>query len=594
MVILGINASHTATACLLKDGEILACISEERMTRVKNQAGLPVLSIKECLKIARLNIKDIDYLVLNFKDPKVHLGFTTFLGDKTKVITQDKLNITQNFFSLLWHLKEQILVRYTSSKYVIDRVLSIIYKFFVDPKIERKVMDTIEKELRIPRAKIIKADHHTAHVLAGYYADPDAKSKKKLIFSLDSWGDGICATVSIAKNGKIERIAVTPAGSSIGDLYALTTVYLGMKGGEHEYKVMGLAPYASNKHYQRLFSKIQDLIWVNSDLTFGTKIHSSMFHQILPNIFAYERFDNIAAALQLFTEKLLCDWIEKAVKKTNIAEIVCTGGVFMNVKVNQKLSELTLVKSVYIFPSCGDESTAIGAAFYGYINMSNKKDCYLDIKPVKQLYLGGQFSNEEIKKEIDKRKNISFSVRYFKDIEHTTAALLADGKIVARFADRMEWGARALGNRSILANPEKIEVISKINDQIKSRDFWMPFAPSILEEDSDRYFINKKKIASPYMIITFDATEEGRDKFKAAMHQYDHTLRPQVVYKEWNPKFYKLIKEFKNLTGIGGVLNTSFNLHGFPMVYSPEDAILVFLNCGLEYLALGPYLLSKT
>lgn len=593
MVILGINASHTATACLLKDGEILACISEERLTRVKNQTGLPVLSIKECLKIANLKINDVDFLVLNFKDPKVHLGFSTFIGDKTKVITSDKFDLSQKFISMFWHLKEQILVHVPLSKYLVDKLLFLIYKLFINPQAEEKLLTIIEQELHIPRNKVIKADHHLAHVLAGYYGDPASKSKPKLIFSLDSWGDGICATVNIAKNGKIERIATTKAGASIGDLYALTTIYLGMKGGEHEYKVMGLAPYANTKHSQRILDKLKDLLWINSDLSFSAKIHSSMFYQLLPKLFAYERFDNIAAAVQTLTENLLCEWVEKATRKTNISDIICTGGVFMNVKANQRLAELPSVKSIYVFPSCGDESTAFGAAYYGYEKERAKDNRLPEIKALKQLYLGGEFSNADIKKQIDKMKKKNFDVKSPKDIEQEIAVLLSKGKIVARFAGRMEWGARALGNRSILANPEKLEVLATINDQIKSRDFWMPFAPAILAEESDRYFINKKKVLAPYMMMTFNATAEGKLKLKAAMHQYDFTLRPQVISKDWNPRYYKLIQEFKKLTGIGGVLNTSFNLHGYPIVYSPEDAILVFLKSNLEYLALGPFLLSK-
>ena len=592
MVILGINASHTATACLLKDGEVLSCISEERLTRVKNQAGLPFLAIKECLRIVNLNIKDVDYLVLNFKDPKVHLGFSTFIGDKTKVATSDNLSFSQKFISVFWHLKEQILVQFPPSKYIFDKLLLVIYKFFVNPQTEEKLLTIIENELHIPRSKVIKADHHLTHSLAGYYGDPDPKSKSKLIFSLDSWGDGICATVSIAKNGKIERVATTPAGASIGDLYGLTTIYLGMKGGEHEYKVMGLAPYANQKYSQRILDKLSSLLWVNSDLTFSAKIHSSMFHQLLPKLFAYERFDNIAAGIQTLTENLLCEWVEMAIKKTNIEDIICTGGVFMNVKANQRITELSSVKSIYVFPSCGDESTALGAAYYGYVT-KNQNINTMSVKPLKQLYLGEEFSDKAIKKQIDKSKGKGFKVKFSKNIELEIASLLAKDKIVARFAGRMEWGARALGNRSILANPDKLEVLSTINDQIKSRDFWMPFAPSILEEDSKKYFINKKNISAPYMMMTFDATNEGKTKLKAAMHQYDFTLRPQVISKDWNPDYYRLIQEFKKITGIGAVLNTSFNLHGFPIVNSPGDAILVFLKSGLEYLALGPYLLSK-
>lgn len=591
MVILGINASHTATACLLKDGEVLAFISEERLTRVKNQRGLPLLSIKECLKIANLGIKDVDYLALNFKDPKAHMGFSTFVGDKTKVKTSDKLNLSQQFISLLWHLKEQILVCIPESKYISDYLLSIIYKIFIDPSVKKKLLTIIAEELHIPESKIIFTDHHLAHALTGYWADPDSKTKPKLIFTLDSWGDGICATVSIAKNGKVKRIATTRSGASVGDLYALTTIYLGMKAGEHEYKVMGLAPYAGKKYSQKILDHLKTLIWVSPDLTFSAKVHTSMLHQILPRIFAYERFDNIAAATQNLTEDLLCQWVDLAIKKTGIADIICTGGVFMNVKVNQKLTELPSVKSIYVIPSCGDESSAFGAACYGYIMQNHQSS--LSIKPLRELYLGGEFSDEEIKMQIDKYINNKFKVKFSKDIELEVASLLANGKIVARFSGRMEWGARALGNRSILAHPQNLEVLSKINDQIKSRDFWMPFAPSILEEETDKYFVNKKKIYSPYMMMTFNATENGKTQLKAAMHQYDFTLRPQVIRKDWNPSYYKLIQQFKKLTGIGGILNTSFNLHGYPIVYTPEDAIYVFLNSGLEYLALGPFLLSK-
>lgn len=265
----------------------------------------------------------------------------------------------------------------------------------------------------------------------------------------------------------------------------------------------------------------------------------------------------------------------------------------MNVKANQKIAELKDVKSIYVIPSGGDESTALGAAYYGYTMQTGLINGLADIKPLKQLYLGGQFSDEEIKKVLEEKKKEGFKFKKFKDIEKEIARLLSEGQIVARFAGRMEFGARALGNRSILANPANLEVLTEINEQIKSRDFWMPFAPSVLEEDADAYFVNKKKIPAPYMMMTFDATERGKNELKAAMHQYDHTLRPQVVYQDWNPSYYKLIQEFKKLTGIGGILNTSFNLHGYPIVYSPQDAILVFLKSKLKYLALGSFLLSK-
>ena len=342
---------------------------------------------------------------------------------------------------------------------------------------------------------------------------------------------------------------------------------------------------------KKILDKLKTILWVNPDLTFSAKIHSSMFHQILPKFFAYERFDNVAAAVQTLTEDLLCEWVDMAIKKTNIADIICTGGVFMNVKANQKLAELPSVKSFYVFPSCGDESTAFGAAYYGYI-MKSKQDI-LPIKPLEQLYLGGEFSDEDIKEQINKSKGKNFKVKFTRNIENEIASLLAEGKIVARFAGRMEWGARALGNRSILAHPSRQELVYKINDQIKSRDFWMPFAPSILDRDFAKYLKIKKKMAAPYMAITFDSTDKGKENFKAAMHPYDFTIRPHIVYKDWNPSYYKLIEEFKRLTGIGGILNTSFNLHGYPIVYTPEDALYVFENSNLRHLAIGSFLVSK-
>lgn len=589
MLIIGVNTSHNATACLLKDGKILTCISEERLSRVKNQSGIPYLAIAECLRIANLAIEDIDYLVLNYKDPKIHTGFSTFLGEKGKIVKNQKLDLGQKILSIFWFIKEQALVLFPQTKYLLDIILNIFYKLFVDPQLEEKLFKDIERKLGLPRAKILKAEHHDSHIYSAYYGSTIDKTLPTLIFTLDSMGDGLCATVSIGENGKIKRISSSKMGSSIGDLYTQTTAYLGMKLGEHEYKVMGLAPYASSKSYQSAFDKLRNTVWVNDDLTFGTIIHSHMFYRILPKIYAYERFDNISGAVQLLTENILCTWVKKAIEKTGINNVVCAGGVFMNVKANQKVAELPEVKNFFVTPSASDESSAIGAAYWGYITKSGQST----VEPIKDLYLGGEFTDKEIEVELKKSKYKSLKKEKPTNIEKKLAQIIASGEVVARVNGRMEFGARALGNRSIIAHPAKLEVISQINDRIKSRDFWMPFAPSILEEDKDKYIVNKKKLEAPYMMVTFDSTEEGRDKLKAAMHQYDHTLRPQIIYKDWNSDYYNLVKEFKNLTGIGAVLNTSYNLHGFPVVYTPEDALFVLEKSGLKYLALGSFLISK-
>lgn len=588
MVIIGVNTSHNATACLLRNGKILTCVSEERLSRIKNQSGMPYLAVKECLKVAGLGIQDVDYLVVNYKDPKIHTGFSAFSGEKGKIVKNERLSLGQKILSVFWFIKEQILILFPQTKYLMDICLDLFYKVFIDPKLEEILFKDIEKNLGLPKTKILQSEHHDAHVYSAFYGSDFDKNVPTLIFTLDSMGDGVCATVSIAKNGVIERIASSPSGASIGDLYTQTTAYLGMKLGEHEYKVMGLAPYANPKHFESLYTKIKDLVSVNDDLTLSTKIHSHMFYRILPKLYSYERFDNIAGALQQLTEDTLCKWISLGIEKTGIRNVVCAGGVFMNVKANQKILEIDGVQNLFITPSASDESTAIGAAYWGHIQKGGE-----GVESLKDLYLGGEFSDTDISKILNRREYKAFKKRKPADIEKEIAVLLASGEIVARFSGRMEFGARSLGNRSILANPERLEVISEINDQIKSRDFWMPFAPSILDEDTDKYIINKKKMKAPYMIITFDATDEGKHKLKSAMHQSDHTLRPQIVYKEWNKSYHKLIKEFKKITGIGGVLNTSFNLHGFPVVYTPEDALLVFEKSGLKYLSLGSFLISK-
>lgn len=594
MIILGLNTSHCATACLLVDGKIVSCISEERLSRIKNHSGLPVLSVKEVLRIASLTPGDVDYLVLSFEDPKVSAGFTVLPEKVLKENSWASESFWTNLKKLAWRFKEELLSKVPASRNYYDTLLPAFYKIFLHPKLKEQVLAKLESEIGIPREKIIMVDHHTAHAYSAYFSMPNYWEKPTLVLTLDAMGDGVCSTVSVAKNGSIKRIATTPAGNSIGDLYAFVTAYLGMKMGEHEYKVMGLAPYAGEHYYEKAYEKLKSLVWLNKDLTFGTKYHSQALYKLLPRLLAGERFDNISAAIQKLTEELITSWVKEAVGKTGIGRVACGGGVFMNVKANQKIWELPEVESLFIMPSCGDESTAIGAAYKGYEEVRKDNKYLPRIEPIKDLYFGPEFSDKDILNEISKKRYKKFKITKPKNIEKKVAALLVEGYVVARLDGRMEWGARALGNRSILANPERLDVIREINSQIKSRDFWMPFAPAILEEVQHKYFVNPKKVDAPYMIVTFDSTRLGRDKFKAAMHQYDFTLRPQVVRKEWNPPYWRILNEFEKMSGIGGVLNTSFNLHGYPIVCSPQDALEVFEKSGLKYLVLGKHLVSKS
>jgi carbamoyltransferase len=288
---------------------------------------------------------------------------------------------------------------------------------------------------------------------------------------------------------------------------------------------------------------------------------------------------------------MLLTWVKSAIKKTGIKKIVCGGGVFMNVKANMLIADLPEVEAMYIMPSGGDESLSIGAALEHYYQQKTTSGyvCGID-----NLYLGG------VAPDIDDEDNLVNSldnkavlVSKPKDIEQEIAKLLADSQIVARCRGEMEWGARSLGNRSILCKADNYAVVDKINSMIKVRDFWMPFAPSILSESSERYFSDIKKIRPFYMTFAFKGNDETFSEMIASSHPRDHTIRPQVVTQSMNPDYHKMLVHYEKITGSGVVLNTSFNLHGEPIVYSIYDAIRVFLKSGLPHLALNKYIISK-
>ncbi|MDR1148194.1 MAG: hypothetical protein LBK66_06130, partial [Spirochaetaceae bacterium] len=302
-----------------------------------------------------------------------------------------------------------------------------------------------------------------------------------------------------------------------------------------------------------------------------------------------ERFDNIAGAIQLFAEELIINWINYWIEKTGITSVTLGGGVFMNVKAAKKVYEIPKLTELFVIPSSGDESLAIGGLYYGNSILNQK------MKKIKSLYMGREFSDDYIKNYLETvRERYEYEFLTEEEMAVCAARLLADNKIVARCAGREEWGARALGNRSIMCNAKYYKNIDVLNQYIKSRDFWMPFTPSILAEDVNEYIVNPRNMSAPYMCVSFDSTEKARDEIPAAIHPKDYTVRPQAVLKDWNPGYYKIISEFKKLTGCGAILNTSFNLHGEPNVGSPEDAIHTLDNSKLEYVILGSFLVRKT
>jgi len=565
MNILGIHDGHNCGATLVVNGVVRASVCEERLSRRKNEVGYPQLSIDDVMRLSGVNANEIDVVV---------------------------------FASLFMHLPEFLLdikpwyrVGIEDQKRNADITDSYKKQIF-DARKKERILDVCS-HLGIHESKVSFIEHHTAHLAAAYYTAPTQHNGPVLGLTCDGAGDGISATVSICEGNEINRIAATNRHASLGKIFSRVTMMMGMKPWEHEYKLMGLAPYADPERTDRATEYLQKLLYVDTDnLVFKQKgeLSTNYIYDYLNESFREVRFDVIAAATQKFTEDILVEWVRSAIEKTGIRRLVCGGGVFMNVKANMLISQLPEVDSMYVMPSGGDESLSIGAALYYYYQNSNKVD--YSASSLRHLYLGGSATDEEEAIEI-LRKNTSVEISSPVNIDEQIAELLSKGKVVARSRGPMEWGARSLGNRSILSSAENYGRVDYINKMIKVRDFWMPFAPSILEESASRYFDDSKELKPWFMTFGYPVREEKYDDLTAASHPRDHTIRPQVVTKEANPGYHNLISHFESLTGRGVILNTSFNLHGEPIVYSAGDAVRVFLKSGLEYLALDNYLLKK-
>jgi carbamoyltransferase len=306
------------------------------------------------------------------------------------------------------------------------------------------------------------------------------------------------------------------------------------------------------------------------------------------------RFDGVAAGAQRVLEDVLLRWSRLMHRRYGGRQLALGGGVFMNVKANMLIGREDWVDELFVFPSCGDESNAVGAAYLGYVEECARRDMAATPQPFGPAYLGPAVTDEEAESVIrEQRLEGRYKVAFHERIEERIAELLVSDGVVARCAGRMEFGARALGNRSILANPSDHRVVGLINRMIKNRDFWMPFAPTVLAERAGDYLVNPKSFASPYMMLAMPTRPEARDAIAAAVHPQDGTARPQILEHDWNPEYHAVVREFERRTGVGAVLNTSFNLHGEPIVRSAEDAVDTFERSSLPHLAVGRWLISK-
>lgn len=585
MKIISIQPGHNATVAVCEDGEIKGVLSQEKCDNVKNSSKFPADAIKALIDELGWTIDEIDEVLISSLTVYPPAAYEYFYDSKKRVKDASRLvrvfkSARDSWVGSVFHWPFEVLRRIRFKKIATEGG-SYLHNELTLTGLNEKPLKHIE--------------HHECHARSAYHSFeiPD-KCEPSIVFTMDGMGDSSCATVTVVdNNGNWKKLASTPISSSLGSIYSNTTRFLGMKVMEHEYKVMGLAPYAKEQYmldaYERIFKPV---IWLSEKkpLIFESNIHTSQFYDYLVEHAVGERFDNIAAALQYLTEVLVIQWVRNAIKMTGIRRVFTGGGVFMNVKLNRKIQELDEVDQAFFMPSCGDESNPIGACYQHAVKNGYKT------QPLKNLYLGVSYSDSQIEEFIaNNNLENKYTITKHKDIEAKIAKLLSKREIIARFSGRCEWGARSLGNRGILAHPSHMESFYTVNDYIKSRDFWMPFAPSMLDTAAPRYLkeYNPDKVKAPYMITAFEATELGVEHLRAALHQGDHTLRPQVVEKEASPDYYRLIQMFEEKTGVGAVLNTSFNLHGYPLVATPEQALMTLENSGLKHLTLESYLISK-
>ena len=589
-ILIGINWEQNSTACLMINGRIVGCSSEERFSRIKNDERYPKNAIDYLLKEYSINKNFIKKVCVISKQwsPIYSLvrHYTNFsIDDYIKV--QNKFWYPRLFkkknISFLKVFKNKIDLKQFPGKNYWRKVVRDLNKknIFRDKKkiiiYGKKIREeVIFKHLGIPKNKIEFIDHSFGHAAYAYCSGLH-NGKNSTVFTIDAWGDDInYSCYKFQKKGKKVCTSKISSGGEfiIGRLYRYITLLLGFKPNEHEYKLMGMAPYSKELYYKNLLQKFEKIQVVkNFKFKFVNKPKDMYF--TIKKIIDGNRFDVICGALQKYTENLILEWVSNCVSKTKYNNISLAGGVAMNVKANLELSKLKKIKNVYVPPSPDDSSQAMGAC-YAYSILNNKP-----VHKIENAYLGYEIKND-LFKYINKEELKNYKI-YKKNINKIAARYLHDGKILCRAVGKSEFGARSLGNRSILASPSNIETKRIINEKVKGRDFWMPFAASVINKYSNTYFkLNSSQSLYKYMTNCVETKSLGYEKLKAAIHPYDKTCRPQIVSKNDNPDYYDLISEFGKLSNTYSLLNTSFNIHGKPIVNSERDAFKIFKETNLD------------
>jgi carbamoyltransferase len=581
MKVLGINDGADAGAALIQDGKIISAINEERLSRIKLHEGhihgFPVLSINKVLEGHDKN--SIDFIAFgSVIDPIIPVRLYGLYSNSKKDSPVTKIDISKKS---LFKLSSSYLLDYfwnMKSNSLFANVSKSIYKKFVE-----KVLN---KKCGLNKIPIKFVDHHSAHVASAYYSQ---KYEDCTVISVDGHGDGISSSVYTNTKNGLKRIISLPSRSSAGWFYGAVTNYLGFRQHRHEGKVTGLAAYGNpnllyNRMREALYYDTKKNTIVNN---LGPKFVG--MYNIAKYIKPESTKEDVAAAAQKVLEDTITPFVKQALNKTNIKNVALVGGIFANVKLNQRIHELKDVTTISVFPNMGDGGVAVGAALFICCEEMRKQNQSYKLEDLKDVYFGPEYNNNEIKKQIDILKVKNYEK--LANIERKTAELISKGKVIARFNGKMEYGPRALGNRSIMYHTKDKKVNDWLNKRLKRTEF-MPFAPVTLDEKKTDCYLNLKGIEEPikYMTISLNCTNQMSKQSPAVVH-VDNTARPQIINPKINKSYYQILKEYYKISGIPSLVNTSFNMHEEPIVCSPYDAIRSFQSGNLDYLAIGDYII---
>lgn len=576
MRILGITDGQTSGATIIEDGRIIAAINEERIARIKMARGFPRQSIAEVLRLTGTSPEDIEAVGVAHVNMEMREKIMDWPGWFEARGDDDDLHST--FFQIAGkygHLAADI------------PLLKWGYYSLRTPayKQRRRRIGVILKEEYGIDAPVRFIDHHYAHATSAYYT---SNFDDALVVTMDGGGDGHCSQVYSVRNGVFEKLNTVDSYNSIGNYYAYVTALCGYKAKRHEGKITGLAA-RGKPIYRDLLERM--IACENGQLQNRGKVlfNSALerIREVLPTGWTKE---DLSASIQVLSEDIAKQYIGYWVEQSGHRNVALAGGLFANVRINEEVHSLPSVDNIFVHPGMSDEGLAVGAGLAVQGKLDRQRNRPFVRRELPTVYLGNAYDDDAIAAAV-KASGLE-SEHHPGSVEVEIGELLSQGKVVARFNGAMEYGPRALGNRSILYQPGDPSVNDWLNELLKRTEF-MPFAPSSLFEHSEQLYenIDGAVDTARFMTVTFHCTPWMVERCSGVVH-VDNTARPQIVRRVDNPSYYRIIEEYHKRTGVPVVINTSFNIHEEPIVRSPDDAIRAFLDSALDYLAIGDFLVK--